>query len=215
MTSKKGLLKRSRLYLVLDAKSCADGKKIRRLIRAEAVDIIQLRVKNSPKIEILKKALRLKGLTEKEKVIFIVNDCADIAKISGADGVHIGRSDITIGRARKLLGRDKIIGKTCRNLRQILAAKTQGADYVSLGPVFPSATKSGITPLGLAFLKKIEPRKLGLPLFAIGGINSSNLEAVLAGGINRIAACAAICKSAKPLAAAKKLKAQLKQKEKR
>lgn len=197
--------------MILDREVCGNvvGKKILRLIRNKGVDIIQLRDKLSPKIEILKQALRLKALSEEQKVIFIVNDFADIAKISGANGVHLGRGDTSIRQARRLLGRGKIIGVTCRSLKQILAARAQGADYVSLGPIFRTSTKAELAPLGMQLLKKIKSRELNIPLFAIGGINQSNLNVVLESGVSRIAVCAAICRSASPLAAARKLKARL------
>ena len=197
--------------MILDREVCgsAAGKKILRLIRNKGVDIIQLRDKLSPKIEILKQALRLKALAEEQKVIFIVNDFADIAKISRADGVHIGRGDTSIRQARRLLGRGKIIGVTCRSLKQILAARAQGADYVSLGPIFRTSTKAELAPLGMQLLKKIKSRELDIPLFAIGGINQSNLNVILESGVSRIAVCAAICRSASPLAAARKLKVRL------
>jgi thiamine-phosphate pyrophosphorylase len=210
-TSKKRLLKKSSLYLILDKNSCryANPGRISKIIENKSVDIIQLRDKFSPKIEVFKQALLLRRLTKKHSVLFIVNDFADIAKIAGADGVHLGSRDTSIGQARRLLGRGKIIGVTCRSQRQVSAAKAQGADYVSFGPVFQTSTKAGIAALGLQLLKKIKSRKLDIPLFAIGGINQSNLNAVLASGVSRIAVCAAICRSASPLAAARKLKSQL------
>jgi thiamine-phosphate pyrophosphorylase len=210
-TSRKKLLKESRLYLILDRKACASAgqEEVFRLVKNKCVDIVQLRDKYSSKIGILKQALQLKALTEKQKVIFIVNDFADIAKITGADGVHIGRMDTSIRQARELLGPDKIIGVTCRSLRQARTAKVQGADYISVGPVFHTSTKRGMAALGLGLLRKIRSLEPEMPLFAIGGINRSNLNLILESGVRRIAVCGAICRASVPSAAARELKSQL------
>lgn len=205
--SKKKLLKKSRLYVILDKSLCRDTNllKVFKKIKNKGVDIVQLRDKTSPKKEVFKLALQLKYLLNKNKVIFIINDYADIAKIVDADGLHIGQNDLDIKEARRILGRDKIIGVSCHNLKQILAAKKKGADYIGIGPVFHTSLKPELKPLGLDILKKINKRQWSIPIFAIGGINEFNLNRVLATGIKRIAVSRAICKAKNPSTVIRKL----------
>lgn len=222
MISKKNLLKKSRLYVILDKNICKprtsraeQGKGINLIgifnkIKNRGVSIVQLRDKTSPKIEILKLALRIKQLINKNKIIFIINDFPDIAKIVDADGLHLGQDDLDIKEARGILGDNKIIGVSCHNLKQIISARKRKADYIAIGPVFRTSLKPKSKPIGLDILNKIDKRLKQTPIFAVGGINESNLNRVLANGIKRIAVSTAICKSTNPALAIKKLNTQLK-----
>lgn len=211
MISKKRLLRKSKLYVILDKGSCKKSNPVKffKQIKNRGVGIVQLRDKISPKIEVAKLALRIKQLLNKSKVIFIINDFADIAKVVDADGIHIGQDDPDIKTARRILGRHKIIGVSCHSLKQLITAQKNGADYMAIGPVFPTSLKPKARPLGLSLLKKISTVSWRKPIFAVGGISPENLSEVLATGNRRVAVASAICRAKRPALAIKKLNAQL------
>lgn len=200
MKSRKDLLKRSRLYLILD-KPGFD-------IRGCGIGMIQLRDKISAKPDILKSALKLSRRLRGSKTLFIVNDYPDLALLSKADGLHLGQSDLPLKKARSILGKDKIIGISCHNLRQALKAQKQGADYIGIGPVYATATKPGIRPVGLKVLKQLKG-KIKIPYFAIGDINKGNIKKIVSSGCRRVAVCRAIMSSGNIKATAKELLKEL------
>ena len=196
MISKKKLLKKSRLYIVLDKKIALNTNLLslsKKLAKAGA-DIIQLRDKSKSKKAILKEALSLSRFLKQTRTIFIVNDYVDIAKISRSDGLHIGQTDISIKEARKVLGKNKIIGVSCTNFKQALTARREGADYVGIGPIFKTKTKLNASPIGVKALKTIS-NKISIPIFAIGNINKNNLQTIKNNKITKIAVCGAVLKS--------------------
>jgi len=192
MNWKKRLFKESSLYVILDKDTCKNIFKVAVKIRDSGLNIVQLREKNTAKKAILKDARRLKSLFGNGQGVLIMNDHADIAKLIKADGVHLGQDDLPIKEARKILGKDKIIGISCHSLRQALVAQKNGADYIGIGPVFKTPTKPGLKPIGLGALKSIN-KKIRIPAFAIGGINKGNLSRVLSAGVSKIAVCRQIC----------------------
>lgn len=213
MNSKKKLLKKSCLYAIIDKKisgSRSISNIANKIKKSQAlVDIIQYRDKESKKETIIKNAQGLRKLLLNSKAIFIINDYLDIAKIVRCDGVHLGQGDIPIETARRILGKDKIIGLSCHNLKQAIKAQTKGADYISIGPIFPTPTKPEYKAVGLSEIKKIK-EEIGIPAFAIGGINENNLKEVLLQGIERIAVCRAVCEAKNIPKAVKKLRIGLK-----
>jgi thiamine-phosphate pyrophosphorylase len=195
MKSRKNLLKKSQLYLILD-KAVFAGRSLESLsskISANGIGIIQLRDKFSAKKDVLSLARKLaKHLSP--KTLFIVNDYPDLADLCGADGLHLGQEDLPISEARKILGKDKIIGISCHNLRQALEAQRQGADYIGIGPVYATATKPEYSPIGLKVLRQLKT-KIKIPYFAIGDIRESNIKHIVSAGATRVAVCRAILKS--------------------
>ena len=193
MKSKKKLLKKSRLYLILDKKTC--GSKPLTFIAAEfkdsKVDIIQLRDKRNSRGLLLKAAMKLNKLFKATNKIFIINDHPDIAKIADCDGVHLGQGDWPVKKARKLLGRNKIIGVSCHNLKQAKKAQNEGADYIGIGPVFATKTKPDYLPIGLSGVNALKG-KINIPYFAIGDIKKDNIDSVVKQGAKRVAVCRAI-----------------------
>jgi thiamine-phosphate pyrophosphorylase len=141
------------------------------------VALVQLRDKNSSKTEILEKAIKLKKITAKSKIPLIINDFIDIAITIDADGFHSGQDDIDISYQRKLLGPHKIIGRTTHNIQQGLLAQKQGADYVSVGPIWDTPSKPNREGIGFEYLKEAS-EKLVIPYVAIGGINLGNIEEI-------------------------------------
>lgn len=155
------------------------------------VDIIQLRDKDGSPEEVLRKAKALRELTRKYGVTFIVNDYIDIALEVDADGVHLGQNDVTLTEARQRVG-DKIIGISTHAIEEALLAEEQGADYIGVGPVFPTKTKVDVVdPVTVAYVRQVAER-IRIPFVAIGGIKLSNVDEVLAAGATRICAVSEI-----------------------
>jgi len=189
---KKQLLKKSKLYIILDKDACRDVFKVAAKIRNSGLSVVQLRAKNMPNKDLLEISKKLKFAFRKNKIIFIINDHVDIAKLTGAHGAHLGQDDLPIEEARKILGKDKIIGISCHNLKQALDAQKKGADYIGVGPIFKTPIKPENRSIGLALLKDIN-KKIKIPIFAIGGINRNNLNKILSTGVSRVAICRDIC----------------------
>ncbi len=209
MRLRKKRLQESRLYVLIDKDTLKQPVlKIAAKLAKSGVGIIQLRDKSSPRTEVLRQAFLLSGALKNSSTLFIVNDYPDIARISGSDGLHIGQTDLGLKSARKIIGRDKIIGVTCLNLRQALKAQNDGADYIAVGPAFKTKIKPKITPVGLEVIAKIR-KKIKIPVFAIGGINPTNLAQVISCGLDRIAVCQAVLKSRNIALAAKKISEKL------
>ena len=155
------------------------------------VDIIQLRDKRSNRGSVLKAAMKLNKIFKATKKIFIINDYPDIAKIADCDGVHLGQGDWPVKKARKLLGRNKIIGVSCHNLKQAKKAQSEGADYIGIGPVFATKTKPDYLPIGLSVVNALKGR-INIPYFAIGDIKKDNINSIVKQRAKRAAVCRAI-----------------------
>ncbi|HET7827077.1 MAG TPA: thiamine phosphate synthase, partial [Anaeromyxobacter sp.] len=148
---------------------------------------IQVRVKEALAGDVLEVARRAVDLA-RGRALVLVNDRADLALLSGADGVHLGEEDLPVPEARRLLGPELLVGRTCRTLEEARSAIAAGADHVGYGPIFPSRTKPlAIPPRGLDALREVCAR-LGAPVVAISGIELSNVAEVARAG----ASCAAV-----------------------
>jgi len=184
MPTKDGAARRARLaglYALVKAPGEA------RAAIAGGARVVQVRIKGAPAGEILDAARRIVGLA-RDRALVIVNDRADLALLSGADGVHLGDEDLPVPEARRLLGPDLLVGRTCRTLEEARAAIREGADHVGFGPIFASRTKPlGIPVRGLDALREVAGA-LGAPVVAISGIDLSNVAEVARAG----AACAAV-----------------------
>lgn len=155
-------------------------------------DCIQLREKNKTKKELLEMARRLRELTDRYAVPFIVNDHVDIALAVNADGVHLGQDDLPLEEARRILGPDKMIGISTHKLEEALAAERNGADYIGVGPVFPTDTKEDVVdPVGIQYVDEVV-RNISIPFVAIGGIKLHNVDEVLQAGAQRICIVSAV-----------------------
>lgn len=213
MKSKKGLLKESRLYVVIDKETLGRRPVIQTVKRilGQGAKIIQYRDKVSDKYGVFKECLALSKLLSRKKTVFIVNDHVEIARIVNADGVHLGQGDLSIKAARRILGKDKIIGLSCHSLKQAQKAVSLGLDYISIGPVFATPTKPEYKPVGPGLIKRTGD-KVRLPFFAIGSLNENNLERVRELGAERAAVCRAVCKARNPASAVKRLSGILRKK---
>ena len=153
------------------------------------VEVVQYRNKNADTREMYDEALRLKEICQ--DLTFLINDRIDIALAVDADGVHLGQSDMPCTTARKLLGREKVIGVTVHNLSEALQAERLGADYLGVSPIFKTATKPDAgKPAGITLIEEIR-EEVDIPLVAIGGINHSNAPAVVRAGADGL--CAISC----------------------
>ena len=199
MKLRKSLLKKSQLYLILDRPRFArfSLKKIASLVSTQSIGLIQLRDKISAKTKVLSLATKLAKYLNSTQTLFIVNDYVDVAVASLADGVHLGQDDLSLKQARKVLGKDKLIGVSCNNLAQALKAQKDGADYIGIGPLYASVIKPGFSGIGLKAVLELKA-KVRIPYFVIGNINQSYIKTITAVGIRRIAVCRAILENADP-----------------
>jgi thiamine-phosphate pyrophosphorylase len=191
-------LKTAKLCVLVDG-SFAEEKV--RVIVTAGVGMIQLRDKNFSDRELLQSAQSIRHCIHKPgqdgRAILIINDRPDIAAAVDADGVHLGQNDLTVKAAREILGPRKIIGVSTHSIEQARQAVLDGANYIGVGPTFPSTTKSFENFPGTALLKQVAD-EVSLPAFAIGGITLENLDEVLATGIKRVAVSGAIANAEEP-----------------
>ena len=166
------------------------------------VPAIQLREKNLPDEELMRLAREIADVTGGTNTLFIVNDRPDIAAAAGADGVHLGQSDASVSAARELVGSGAIVGLSTRTPDEAEAARVAGADYIGVGPVFPTATKpDALAPIGLAGLRAVAARVPDVSRVAIGGIAVSTAPDVLRAGAHYVAVISAVCHADDPLTA--------------
>lgn len=151
---------------------------------------IQYREKEKTRLEIYQEALKLRKLARCFNAKFIINDHADIALAVNADGVHLGQEDLPLKDARRIM-RKKIIGISTHTLEQARKAEAEGADYIGYGPIFHTDTKDAGNPVGVDNLRIIK-ENVSIPVVAIGGINTDNIEAVIDAGADAVAVATAI-----------------------
>jgi thiamine-phosphate pyrophosphorylase len=156
----------------------------------------------------LEQAEALRRLCARHGALFLVNDRLDIALAVDADGVHLGQGDLPVAVARRLLGPDRLIGRSTHQLEQLRRAIADGCDYVGVGPVTATPTKPGRQPVGLDYVRQAAASS-AIPWFAIGGIEAGNLAAVRQAGAERVAVVRAITAAADPAMATRQLLAAL------
>ena len=157
------------------------------VLKTRKVKYFQLRLKKISKQSLLKISKKIKKITKKNNVKFLINDRPFIAKTVNADGSHIGQKDMSFINARQILGKNKIIGVTCHNSKKLATtAKKNGANYVAFGSFFKSSTKKTTFKAKLETLRWAK-KKISMPTVAIGGINSSNYNKILSSGADYIA----------------------------
>ncbi len=167
-------------------------------------DVIQLRDKKADDLELLATAKALLEITKPKGVPLIVNDRIQVAKDSGADGVHLGQEDGSLEDARRVLGDQAIIGRSTHSRAQALAAEAEGFDYIGVGPVFSTPTKPTAVPVGLE-LVRFAAGNIRIPFVAIGGIDAGNVEEVRQAGAKTVAVVRAVMADRDPKRAARKL----------
>jgi thiamine-phosphate pyrophosphorylase len=199
----------AKLYVLIDGRSSSDEfQRLAGSLIAAGVDLLQLRDKRLGDRELLDRARLLSVMTQGTKTLFIMNDRPDIAALAQADGVHLGQQEVSVKDARSIVGVKAWIGVSTHSIEQARQAVLDGANYIGVGPTFPSATKQFSQYPGVELLRAVAA-EIRLPAFAIGGISRDNLPQVLAAGFTRIALSSAVLAAADPARAIKDLSAAL------
>jgi thiamine-phosphate pyrophosphorylase len=203
-----------RLYALVDP-DVSGGHNLAQLARQVVhggATLIQLRDKTGSTLRMIEEARAIKRALDGTFVPLLINDRIDVALASGADGVHVGWDDMPVADARRLLGREAIIGLSIKTAEQVAKAPLDLLDYVCIGGVFQTSSKDNkeppVRPDGFAKLASlVRSRAPNLPVGAIAGIDASNAASVIAAGADGIAVISALSANADPAAAAKKLRA--------
>lgn len=196
-----------RLYAVTDRAWAADEDALMDQIAA-AIDggagIVQLREKHLDHDAFLKEAKRFVALCREKGAVSIINDDVDIALAADADGVHVGQEDLAAGRAREVLGPDKIVGVSAHNVTEALAAQAAGADYLGVGAAFSTGTKTDAKPITRETIRAVTAA-VEIPAVAIGGITRENLPQLSGCGLAGVAVVSALFAQPDVKAAAREL----------
>ena len=194
------------LYFITDSTGFTEEEFLRRIESAlkGGVTFLQIREKDKSTREYLNLAQKVHTLTKKYGVPLIIDDRMDIAMAIDAEGVHLGQSDMPIHLARKIIGHDKIIGATAKTVPQALEAYEQGADYLGVGAIYPTATKVKTVLTSTDTLWDI-CRVVQIPVNAIGGLNKDNIDVLEGIPIAGICVVSAIMKAENPEKAASEL----------
>jgi len=195
------------LYLVTD-RGLAGNRDFEEIVVAAirgGATLVQLREKTADSGEFYKIACGIKRVTDFYHVPLIINDRADIALAVDAAGVHVGQSDIPAAAVRRIIGEEKILGVSARTVEEAEKAESDGADYLGVGAVFPTATKKDAEAVSAETLRKI-CRAVEIPIVAIGGVNANSMDKLSGSGISGIAVVSAIMGVEKPETAARLLK---------
>ena len=198
-----------RLQVLVTESACRLG--LERTVRGAidgGTDVIQLREKQLSDRDLIDRADRLRAWTRDADVLLVVNDRADVARACGADAVHLGQDDLPVSAARRIVGPGVCVGVSTHNLDQVAGAVRDGADYLGVGPVFASQTKSFGDLAGLDFVRQVGAHT-SLAWFAIGGIGPDTIDQVIDAGARRVAVSAAVIGSDDPGAAARVLRRRL------
>lgn len=194
------------LYVILDRQFVAgrDELEIARQVIDGGANVIQLRDKLSSKRELLAVAEKIKELCHRARILFIVDDHLDIALASEADGLHIGQMDLPLPVVRRRLPVDRIVGCSVTTVSQAKTAHCEGADYIAVGSIFPTATKRDATVVGAATLREVK-QSVSVPVVAIGGIDEGNISEVVSAGADAVAVVSTVLREEDVAAAVKNL----------
>lgn len=195
------------LYAVTD-RSWLNGKSLAWQVEEAlkgGITMLQLREKNLPKEEFYQEAQEIKNICSRYQVPFLINDNVELACRVHADGVHVGQSDMEVLQAREQIGRNKILGVSAQTVKQAVLAEKQGADYLGVGAVFATNSKTDAKPVDLVTLREI-CQAVSIPVIAIGGINKENLGQLSGTGICGVAVISAIFAQKEIADAARQLK---------
>ncbi|MEW6637812.1 MAG: thiamine phosphate synthase [Actinomycetota bacterium] len=197
----------ARLLLVTDPRPDLPSR-VEAAVRG-GVDVVQLRDKRASRQELLPLAEELKAICARAGVLFTVNDDVELARLSGADGVHLGQEDESLEGARRVLGERAVIGRSAGSVEEALAEVRAGADYLGVGSVYPTPTKPDADVAGLALIESLARRDLPVPWFAIGGVTLETAPEVAAAGAPGFAVVRAILDADDPERAARELRSLL------
>ncbi len=190
--TKNDFLNRIKLYVLMSS-SIATKPIIEttRLVIDGGADAIQLREKTISDSEFITLASEVRDITTNSDTLLIINDRVHVAREVNADGVHLGQQDMSILEARDIIGNQKIIGVSTHSVVQAKQAQKDGADYIAIGPIYPTKTKDYEPSVGIKIIREILGT-VNIPFIAIGAITLENIDDVLKAGASRIAVCSAI-----------------------
>lgn len=177
---------------------------LKALLEQDLLDIVQLRAKDTETIEFIRWAEPIVKLLDEHNIDVIINDYPEIMEELETIGVHVGQDDTTVADIRRDFGKAYLVGATARCTEAALAAQQQGADYLGVGTIFETTTKQGLSAKGPEFIQVIREVST-LPIYAIGGIDSSNAQIVKDAGADGVAVASNLFKSKDPIAEAKKI----------
>jgi thiamine-phosphate pyrophosphorylase len=200
----------NKLYVITES-GISKGRSNEEIVKeaiAGGAEIIQLREKDLDKNKIKNEAIRLLKICRENNVLFIVNDYVDVALEIGADGVHLGQTDMSISEARKVCRNKLIIGLSTHSVEQAIKADKEDVDYITIGPIYKTRAKD--FTVGTEIIKEVVS-KVEKPVIAIGGINKNNIDEVLKQGIKSVAVISAVVSAENVKEAAKKLVQKIKQ----
>jgi thiamine-phosphate pyrophosphorylase len=199
----------ARLYVLIDGRASADEfAALAHALVGAGVHVLQLRDKRLDDRRLVERARLLRQVTRGSGTLLVVNDRPDVAVLAEADGVHLGQEELTVNDARTLIGPEPLVGVSAHSIEQARQAVLDGANYLGVGPTFPSQTKGFHDYPGPPLLKAVAA-EISLPAFAIGGISLENMGQTLASGFHRIAVGAAVTSAPDPARAARDLLAAL------
>jgi thiamine-phosphate pyrophosphorylase len=204
--SRLPLLRQEKLYLVT-----SPSEELLAIVEAAlqgGLRLVQYRAKSMTDQLRLQEAQALRSLCTQYQALFIVNDRIDLALAVGADGVHLGQDDFPVDVARQLLGSHRIIGRSTTNPQELQQAIQEKVDYIGVGPVYATPTKTDKTVAGLEYVR-YAAKHAPMPWYCIGGIDVSNIPAVLKAGGDRVAVVRAIMEAADPQQAVQALNRML------
>jgi thiamine-phosphate pyrophosphorylase len=186
-------LAEAKLYVLLTGSLCRSGSVLEtaRLAAEGGADLFQYREKELDDAAFLANARSLAGLCASLGVLLVINDRPHIARLAGADGVHLGQGDLPAAEAREIMGPGMLLGRSTHSPEQAAAAVAEGADYIGVGPVFETRTKAHADAVGLDYVRHCAAG-VDLPGFAIGSVNGDTVDRVLEAGARRLAICTAI-----------------------
>ena len=206
MLSKKNLLTNWKLYVITDSLFTTSQHLADRVSEAinGGASVIQLRDKRATDDQLISLSKSILTISKPKNVPLIINDRIRVARLSGANGVHLGQEDGDLKEAREALGESAIIGRSTHSRDQALKAQAEGFDYIGVGPIFQTPTKPNYEVVGLE-LVQFAAKNIRIPFVAIGGINESNAAMVRQAGAKTIAVVRAVMANEDPRLAAKLL----------
>jgi thiamine-phosphate pyrophosphorylase len=181
------------LYVVTDRTWLGNNKlyeQVEEIVQSGAT-FIQLREKNLDYDSFVAEGREIRKITDRYNIPFVINDNIDVALAVGADGVHVGQKDLEARKCRELIGEDMILGVSAQTKEQALLAEKSGADYIGVGAVFETSTKTDAKPVSYDTLKEI-CSSVSIPVIAIGGINEDNIQKLKGSHIDGVAVISAV-----------------------
>ncbi len=196
----------TKLYFITDSGNYEEDEFLRRVESAlkGGVTILQIREKNRTTKEYINLATKVHELTQKYNVPLIIDDRVDVMLAVDAEGVHVGADDMPLDIARRIIGKDKILGATAKTVEKAKAAYSAGADYLGVGAIFPTTTKVKTVLTSTETLANI-CAAVPIPVNAIGGLNAGNLDVLQGIDIDGVCAVSAIMKAESPMEAAESM----------